>query len=55
MSNAKDQIKLPPQPVSKFSGGRGMFGNINSQKFTPKTKVTLPTIRITQNKGGGGK
>jgi hypothetical protein len=42
--------------VSRFSGGRGMFGNtVNNQKFTPKTKVVLPTIRITQNKGGGGK
>lgn len=41
---------------SKFSGGRGSFGNVNnSQKFSPKGKIVLPTVRITQNKGGGGK
>lgn len=55
MTKAKEPIKMPFQPVSKFSGGRGMFGNANNQKFTPKQKVVLPAIRITQNKGGGGK
>lgn len=58
MSNAKDSKSLPKLPfqgVSKFSGNKGMFGSANNQKFSPKGKVVLPPIRITQNKGGGGK
>lgn len=53
MANAKGSVN-----ISKFSGGKGAFGSINnsvSQKFSPKGKVVLPPIRITQNKGGGGK
>lgn len=58
MPKAKTESKLPKLPfqaVSRFSGNKGMFGNNNTQKFSPKQKVVLPAIRITQNKGGGGK
>lgn len=47
--------KLPFQNVSKFSGNKGGFGNVKGQSFSPMAKVVLPPIRITQNKGGGGK
>ena len=50
MTNAKVEKK-----VSKFSGNKGNFGFANVQKISAKAQFTPPAIRVTQNKGGGGK
>ncbi|MEK7470697.1 MAG: hypothetical protein AAB622_01705 [Patescibacteria group bacterium] len=56
MANSKTEIKkepphlgLPKMP-SIFSGGKNMYGRVSSPKsFIP------PPVRVTQNKGSGGK
>lgn len=65
MSNAKVETtgmkkevvipKIPSPGFSRFSGNKGGFSAINNQKFNAKAQFTPPTIRVTQNKGGGGK
>ena len=57
MSNAKAvETKLPPKlGISKFGGNKGNFGFANVQKISAKAQFTPPAIRVTQNKGGGGK
>jgi hypothetical protein len=66
MSNAKDtkvesskqkvagMNKLPNQGFSKFGRGPGMGFGI-SKFSTPKAQFRPPPMRVTQNKGGGGK
>jgi len=56
MANSKKQeLKEPPhlglpKMPSPFSGGKNMFGRGTSPKsFIP------PPVRVTQNKGSGGK
>ena len=56
MANSKSEVKkdpphlgLPKSP-SIFSGGKNMYGRVSSPKsFIP------PPVRVTQNKGSGGK
>lgn len=57
-SNKKQNTNLPKLPSvgsSRFSGNKGNFGFANSQKFSAKAQFSPPAIRVTQNKGGGGK
>lgn len=47
---------IPPKnQFSKFGGNKGNFGFANIQKMSAKAQFTPPAIRVTQNKGGGGK
>jgi hypothetical protein len=51
-----DLIKVnePPKiPTLNFGGRPSIFSPGGSQ--SPKGQIALPQIRITQNKGGGGK
>jgi hypothetical protein len=50
------ETNLPPKSTfSKFGGNKGNFGFANVQKIQVKAQFTPPAIRVTQNKGGGGK
>jgi hypothetical protein len=51
----KSVSKIPSPGFSRFSGNKGNFGFGNVQKISAKAQFTPPAIRVTQNKGGGGK
>jgi hypothetical protein len=55
---SKEQVASPSKPpqlgFSKFSKGFGSFGFQNPGS-SPRGQFKPPAIRITQNKGGGGK
>ena len=51
-SNTKSESTIPKLPSMNF-GKKPMFGTVN-RGATPKSFVP-PPVRVTQNKGSGGK